>query len=157
MWDEQKRSRFRELRARQREGILSEAEQAELDVIGRDLEAIEAVLLTPATERIRQERVGLETQNRILEGLALRNEALVRRLRDFLAEAQAERHSIERQLAEVVDATDSDLAAQQSNAAVDEPWRATIPSFRDEALFREYTKALKAHKGDLVSDADLEA
>jgi hypothetical protein len=102
MWDEHKRSRFQALRARQREGILSEAEQAELEVLGRDLDAIEAVFLIPATERIRQERVALESQNRILEGLTVRKEALVRRLRDFLAEAQAERHAIERQLAEVV-------------------------------------------------------
>ena len=32
------------------------------------------------------------------------------------------------------------------NAADDEPWLATIPAFRDEALFREYAEALKARR-----------
>jgi hypothetical protein len=30
------------------------------------------------------------------------------------------------------------------NAAGDEPWRAAVPAFRDEALFQEYSEALKA-------------
>ena len=102
MWDEKERSRFQQLRERQRESILSGPEQAELAVFEQDLDAAEAVSLTPATEGLRQERVSLEAQNRTLEGLTLRKEALVRRLRDFLAEALAERYAIERQLAEVV-------------------------------------------------------
>jgi hypothetical protein len=32
------------------------------------------------------------------------------------------------------------------NAAGDEPWRATIPAFRDEALFQEYSDILKARR-----------
>jgi hypothetical protein len=39
-------------------------------------------------------------------------------------------------------------------AGVEEPWRATIPSFRDEALFRQYTEALKARRRDLGPDQD---
>ena len=32
------------------------------------------------------------------------------------------------------------------DVAGDKPWRVTIPAFRDEDLFREYTKALKARR-----------
>ena len=105
MSEEQKRSRFQELRGRQQQSTLTEAEQAELAILVQELEAAEASYLTPATQRLRQEREALETQNRTLEALALRREALVRRLRDFLAEAQAERRAIDRELAAVLAAT----------------------------------------------------
>ena len=49
------------------------------------------------------------------------------------------------------------LVPQLKNAAADEPWRATIPSFRDEALFQQYTEALKARRRDLGPDEDPEA
>lgn len=99
MWEQQKSSRFQQLRQRQRESVLTEAEQAELALLVQELEAAEAAYLTPVTERLRQERETLETQNRTLEVLAFRKEALVLRLRDFLAEAQAERRAIECELA----------------------------------------------------------
>jgi hypothetical protein len=102
MWDDQKRARFQQLRQRQREGMLQVTDQAELAALERELQAAETSYLTPATERLRQDRVSLETQNRTLENLTLRKDALVRRLRDFLAEALAERNAIDRQLAEVV-------------------------------------------------------
>ena len=102
MGNGQRSSRFQELRQRQREGVLTEAEQAELKLLVQELEAAEATYLTPATERLRQQRGTLETQNRALEALALRKEALVLRLRDFLAEAQAERRAIEGELAAVL-------------------------------------------------------
>jgi hypothetical protein len=38
------------------------------------------------------------------------------------------------------------IAPRAGNAAVDEPWRATIPSFQDEALFRQYTEISKARR-----------
>jgi hypothetical protein len=41
------------------------------------------------------------------------------------------------------------ILPKPGNAAVDEPWRATIPSFRDEALFKQYTETLKARRRDL--------
>ena len=88
MWEEQKRTRFHQLRQRQEKRALAEAEQAELAFLTQELEAAEAAFLTPATERLRQERKILETQNRNLEVLALRKEALVRRLSALLAEAQ---------------------------------------------------------------------
>jgi hypothetical protein len=44
-----------------------------------------------------------------------------------------------------------------SNAKVDEPWRATIDSFQDDALFRQYTEILKARRRDLGPAEDSEA
>jgi len=35
---------------------------------------------------------------------------------------------------------------QPRNAAGDEPWRAAVPAFRDEAIAREYFEALKARR-----------
>ena len=43
------------------------------------------------------------------------------------------------------------------NTAVDEPWRATIPSFQDDALFQQYTQILKARRQDLGPDEDEES
>lgn len=105
MREEERSTRFQQLRQRQRESVLTEAEQAELALLVRELEAAEAAYLTPATERLRQERGTLETQNRALEVLALRKEALVLRLRDFLAEAQTERRAIECELTAVLAGT----------------------------------------------------
>lgn len=102
MWDEQKRRRFQELRQRQQEGGLTEAEQAELTLLVKELEASEAAYLAPATQRVRQEREALEEQNRNLEALIRRKEDLVRRLRDFLAETQVERQAIARELTDVL-------------------------------------------------------
>ncbi len=102
MWEEQKSCRFQALRQRQREGVLTEAEQAELALLARELEATEATYLTPATQGLRQERDALETQNRTLEVVVRRKEAFVLRLRNFLAEAQAERRAIECELAEAL-------------------------------------------------------
>ena len=102
MWDEQKRSRFHQLRQRQRDGGLPDVEQAELALLVQELEAAEAGYLTPATERLRQERETLEAQNSALEILGRRKEALALRLRDFLAEAQAERASIESEFVAVL-------------------------------------------------------
>ena len=38
------------------------------------------------------------------------------------------------------------IVPRPGHAASDEPWRATIPAFRDEDLFREYAEALKARR-----------
>jgi hypothetical protein len=94
MGQEEKHSRFQELRQRQREQTLTETEQAELQLFTQALEAAEAVYLTPATERLRQERKTVEAQNRTLEALAGRQEALVVRLHPFAAEARAEHREI---------------------------------------------------------------
>ena len=93
MWDEQKGVRFQQLRRRQDEQRLSEAEQTELARLTQELEAAEGAYLGPATERLRQEREKIELQNRGLEKLVRRKEALVLRLRNFLTEAQSERRA----------------------------------------------------------------
>ncbi|HTU17910.1 MAG TPA: hypothetical protein VMG10_07580 [Gemmataceae bacterium] len=86
MWEQQKSHRFQELRQRQQANQLSEGEQAELALLVMEVEAAEAAYLTPATQKLQQEREALEDQNRSLENLAHRKEALARRLHDFLAE-----------------------------------------------------------------------
>ncbi len=99
MWGPQEHDRFQQLR--QRQNVLNETERAELANLAQKLESWEALTLVPATERLRKERAIVEDQNRILENLAHRREALVRRLGDFLVQAQSERRSIERELAAV--------------------------------------------------------
>lgn len=89
MWTDQKRERFQQLR--QRENALTEAEQAELVLLVQELEDAEAASLALATERLGQEREIVEAKNRKLEVVVCRKETLMRRLRDFLAETQAER------------------------------------------------------------------
>jgi len=86
MWEDQKRSRFQQLRECRRAGGLTEAEEVELARLTEELEAAEANYLTPVTEQLRRERETVETQNRTLEVLALRKDASVLRLRQFLAE-----------------------------------------------------------------------
>ena len=49
------------------------------------------------------------------------------------------------------------IVPQPRNAAVDEPWRATIPSFHDQTLFRQYTDILKSRRADLGEDKDAES
>jgi sulfur carrier protein ThiS len=44
------------------------------------------------------------------------------------------------------------IVPQSRNAAGDEPWRATVPSFRDEALFRQYTDLLESGRQQLGPD-----
>jgi hypothetical protein len=102
MWDEKKRQRFQELRRQQEELHLTEAGQAELARLIEELQADEAAYLTAALQRMRQESQVLESQNRRLERLARRKETLAVRLREFVAEAQAERRAIEHELAAVL-------------------------------------------------------
>ena len=89
MWDEQKSLRFQELRARDSAG-LSGSESNELAALIRDLEAAEAKYLAPATQKIHREREKIESQASNLKDLVQRKEARVRRLRDFLVEAENE-------------------------------------------------------------------
>lgn len=46
MWEEQKSSRFQQLRQQQQERVLTEAKQAELALLLQELEAMEATYLT---------------------------------------------------------------------------------------------------------------
>lgn len=105
MWDTQKHSRFQYLSQGQQNKLLTEAEQAELALLVQELEADEAGYLASATNRLRQQREALESQNGTLEVLARRKEALAQRLRDFLAQTQTERRVIESELAAVLAST----------------------------------------------------
>jgi len=99
MWDEQKRQRFEWLRQRESAGELTGIERTELESLVQELQSAETAYLTPATERLREERQGLDNQNRRLEALARRRETLARHLHHVLAEAQAERSAIQGELA----------------------------------------------------------
>lgn len=98
MWDEPTRRRFELLRQREIAGVIANTERSELESLVEELQSAEATYLTPATERLREERQELDTQNRALEVLARRRETLARHLHDVLAEAQAERRAIQGEL-----------------------------------------------------------
>ena len=97
MWDDEKRKRFNALRKPGRR--LDAADQAELAALVKELEEMEAAYLKPATQRLRHENDRLEKRNRELQDLIKRKEALVTRLEAILAEAKAEEHAIESELA----------------------------------------------------------
>jgi hypothetical protein len=98
MWEEQIRRRFELLHQRESAGVIADTERRELESLVEELQSAEATYLTPATERLREERQELDAQNRALEVLARRRETLARHLRDVLAEAQAERRAIQGEL-----------------------------------------------------------
>lgn len=102
MLDEQQHTRLEELRQREHGQPLTEMERAELEQLLQDVESAEAAYLTPATKRLREEREAVESQNRTLEDLVCRKQKLEQRLREFLADAQAERQMIEEELAAVL-------------------------------------------------------
>jgi hypothetical protein len=62
MWDEAKRQRFRDLRRRELEGALSEAQQRELACLTQELDDLEAAYLAPAIERLQQENTRLQAE-----------------------------------------------------------------------------------------------
>lgn len=95
MWNDEKRSRFAELRRREDDDALSEAERGELVRLTDELYALESSYLGPATERLQRQREITEAQNRRLNDLTDRKSALVERLRTFLGEAEAERRAIQ--------------------------------------------------------------
>ena len=102
MWTDQTRKRFQELRSREMNGSLSEAERSELANLLQYIELEEALYLGGATRRVREERERLEGQNRSLENLVQRKEKLVSRLRSVLVEAKTEREAIDAELAAVI-------------------------------------------------------
>jgi hypothetical protein len=102
MGDQQKGVRLQQLRQRELDGALTEAEQKELQLLVQEIERAEADYLGPATERLRHEREGIEAQNRALQALLHRKEALVARLQTVLAESQAEQQAIDEELARIL-------------------------------------------------------
>jgi len=108
MWDNQKRTRFEELRKPGRQ--LNAAEQTELAAMVKELEAEEAAYLKPATERLRRENDCNQKRQLELAELVKRKQALVERLENVLAEAQAEERALETELATVVAGTQESKA-----------------------------------------------
>ena len=102
MWDEEKRRRFAELRRHEEAGTLTESERAELAALTGELLDSESAYLGPATQRLRQQRETIDSQNRRLNALAARKAALVQRLQSFLSEAETERHAIEGEVESVL-------------------------------------------------------
>ena len=41
------------------------------------------------------------------------------------------------------------IVPRPRNAVSDEPWRAAVPAFRDDAIFQEYSEALKARRQEV--------
>ena len=88
MWDEAKQIRFNKLRATERQGILTEAERAELVLLTQELDALKAASLTPATACVQQERTKLEAANRQLEALLHEQQAYLAIVRRLVTELQ---------------------------------------------------------------------
>ena len=89
MWDDHKQARFNALRAAERRGTLTDAERTELAALTQELDALEAAYLTPATERIQQEREALEAQNQQVEALLRERQAYLAQVRAQVAELEA--------------------------------------------------------------------
>jgi small-conductance mechanosensitive channel len=102
MWDQVTRSRFETLRHLEEEGVLTEAEQAELERMVAEIEAAEAAYLAPGTERLRAERAQIAAKNAALQELIRRKEELVQRLEKMLDEVKAERRAIDEELERIL-------------------------------------------------------
>jgi hypothetical protein len=102
MCDLIKRSRFEALREREEQGVLTQAEQAELARMIEEIETAEAAYLSPATERLRAERAQIASQNAALQELIGRKAALARRLEQMVTEVKAERRAIEEELERIL-------------------------------------------------------
>ena len=110
MLTELQRERFRALQQKEDNDTLSGAEQEELQGFVQLIEDAEAVYLRPATERIRQESLRLEEQNRALQALVRREERLARRLERFLALSASERARINAQVRAILNANPTGAA-----------------------------------------------
>jgi hypothetical protein len=105
MWTDEQRTRFRELRQRQQEATLTSDERSEMASLVREIENTEEAYLASAAARMRLERESLEAQNRALEMLAERKQALVSHIRGVLAQAESERQAIASEIASVLGST----------------------------------------------------
>ncbi len=78
-----------------------------MEEIGLSAEAQrEQVALQASTERMRAERLELDAQNRALQSLIDREEALARHLREVLATSRAERQAIEAEKSRILSTAD---------------------------------------------------
>lgn len=102
MLTEAERGRYKELRRLATEGSLTAGERDELSSLTREIERWESAYLGPATQRLREDSESIETQNRSLEALARRKEALVERLRRALNESEAEQYAISQEVERIL-------------------------------------------------------
>ena len=85
MWDEIKQSRLNALRAKEDRGMLTTAEEHELEGLYAQLDADEAERLHSALERMDREAEELEQRNPQLGALVDRNRRLLARMRSGIA------------------------------------------------------------------------
>ena len=111
MWNDQKRERLQRLRQCELIGTLTEAETSELSLLILELDGAETAELRPATERLRSERQVAEARNLVLQDLFQRRQVLAARMRTVLAETQAERQAIDRELTSVLSGSDVALGS----------------------------------------------
>jgi hypothetical protein len=102
MWDADKRSRFAYLREKEEDQSLNAAEQAELTAMMEEIESAELAYLGPAMQRLEAECAQVETQNAALQDLIQRKQALIQRLEQILAEANAEEDAIQKELGRIL-------------------------------------------------------
>jgi small-conductance mechanosensitive channel len=95
----EQRLRFQELQEKQaHDGSLLVSEIAELTALEQQIDAGERQYLGPANERLRLESERLQGGNDVLRQIIARQEALKTRLQGVLAEVEAERSAIRREL-----------------------------------------------------------
>src|SRR5579862_9575499 len=109
MWDEPKRQRFQDLRHRELEGRLSEAERRELACLTQELDDMESAGLAPGIERLRAENTRLEAearrlteQRRQLAELLRQKQDYLERVRDLVEELESERLDLLDRFAHIV-------------------------------------------------------
>ena len=97
-----KLERFRALRGREDDGLLTDAERAELEVLNEEMDQNEAAMLQPSLERMRHKRKEMEAQIVALEAWAKRKETFIEYVTEMIAEIDAERVSMDEELARIV-------------------------------------------------------
>jgi hypothetical protein len=89
MWTDEKQQRFDQLRQREAQGLLTEAEAEELRTLVAELDAEETAELQPAIERMRATQQELRAESQRIEGRNERLAAIIAREEQLLDEAQA--------------------------------------------------------------------
>jgi chromosome segregation ATPase len=97
MWGETKRQRFQDLRRRELDGSLDDAERTELAGLIQELEDWEAATLAPAIERLQSKNLDLREEAARLDAQKEQLTDLLRRKTEYLARARAMVKELERE------------------------------------------------------------
>jgi hypothetical protein len=89
MGNTDRQQRLDTLRRREAQGILTEAERAEIEALFAALDAEEAETMRPALERVQGRRAELQREKEQLAGEAAQLERVVREQEQLLAEARS--------------------------------------------------------------------